>query len=179
MLRPIVRHTIVVTVLLGLVGGCHDGDVTPPRTAAPATASRDVDTDHRGGGGGVSPISCTPHPRIVGSGTFGPSGGTLAVGEARLFIPGGALRDTVTITGTWVGDGTSTVRFSPHGLRFHRAVGLSLSTSGCSVPSEGEASIVYLDDEGAILEQIEAVYMPRFKSVAAPIWHFSGYAIAF
>ena len=89
------------------------------------------------------------------------------------------MRDTVTITATIQGDATSTVQFQPEGLRFRKPAGLALSAEGCLVPDEGAPSIVYLGAEGQVLETIEAIYYPRFKTVAAPIEHFSGYAIAF
>ena len=101
------------------------------------------------------------------------------MGNSSLIIPGGALRDTVTISATQLDDGTSTLRFEPHGLRFYKPAGLVLDGTGCDFPTGAEADVVYVDDAGTILETILAVYDPHWKAVAAPIVHFSGYAIAF
>lgn len=125
------------------------------------------------------PVSCAPRRVATWRGEFGPAGGTLIFGESRLLIPGGALHDTVTISATPLGDGTSTVKFEPEGLHFYKPVGLVLDGNGCSLPSEGAVSVVYLDDEGNVRETIPALYDPHWKVVAAPIVHFSGYAIAF
>lgn len=40
-----------------------------------------------------------------------------------------------------------------------------------------EAKILYLDDAGTVLEEIDAFYSPSWKRVAAPIDHFSRYAL--
>ncbi len=128
---------------------------------------------------GPTPVSCHARKLAVGQGRFGPSGGTLVVGSTRLFIPGGALRDTVTITATAPGDTTSTVEFEPHGLHFAKPVGLAIGSEGCAIPEDARPSVVYLDANGRVLEIIWAEYDPRFKAVTAPIEHFSGYAIAF
>jgi hypothetical protein len=38
--------------------------------------------------------------------------------------------------------------------------------------------VLYLDDAGNVLEEIDAIYFPQWKRVAAPIDHFSRYALA-
>ena len=116
---------------------------------------------------------------MMSGGVFGPGGGTLVIGNSRLIIPGGALHDTVTITATTAGDSTSTVNFQPEGLRFSKPVGLILDSTGCAIDDGASPSVVYLAPDGAVLETIPAIYDPHWKAVAAPIEHFSGYAIAF
>ena len=69
--------------------------------------------------------------------------------------------------------------FEPHGLQFAKPAGLQLDTAGCSVDDQVAPNVVYLSETGEILETIEAVYDPRWHTIAATIWHFSGYAIAF
>jgi hypothetical protein len=153
---------------------------SPAAPGRQLAANTDVADAHRSNGdvkGHV--VQCAPHAAVTGRGVFGPSGGELIVGDSRLLIPGGALRDTVTITGTALGDGTSTVDFEPHGLQFRKPAQLVLSGEGCTMPQEGDASIVYLGPAGEVLETIPAIYLPRWKLVGAPIQHFSGYAILF
>ena len=103
----------------------------------------------------------------------------LVIGRSRLIIPGGALHDTVTITATARGDSTSEVDFQPAGLRFAKPAGLVLDGTGCNLDDDATPSVVYVAPDGTILETIAAFYDPHWKAVAAPIEHFSGYAIAF
>jgi hypothetical protein len=189
------RRTLLVATLL-VIAACA-GEVVAPaarseRAAAPAARAPD-DAPGRGGaassGGNANagntarssaaPVSCAGRRVIQSSGRFGPAGGILVFGNSSLIIPGGALHDTVTIAATQLDDGTSTVRFAPHGLRFYKPAGLVLDGTGCDLPTRGVASVVYVDDQGTVLETIDARYDPHWKAVAAPIEHFSGYAIAF
>ena len=123
--------------------------------------------------------TCSPHGAISASGVFGPAGGTLTFGGSRLIIPGGALRDTVTISATIPEGSSSSVEFAPHGLQFLKSAGLVLSTVSCELANPLAPAVVYLAPDGTVLEYIEAVYDPRWRTIAAPIDHFSGYAIAF
>lgn len=128
---------------------------------------------------GPSPVACLPrHPASV-SALVGPTGGVLAFGASRLIVPPGALHATVRLSAVTRGDASATVDFFPEGLRFHKPAGLVLSATGCLTPAEGVPSVVYLGENGEILETIAATYDRRGKEVAAPIVHFSGYAIAF
>lgn len=188
-------HRRVAFVASLLVIAACAGEVVAPsehaaQLAAPAIHAADKALDGKGQPnfnanpnafttGQSSPVRCRGRQLIQSSGRFGPAGGILAFGNSRLIIPGGALRDTVTISATQLDDGTSTVRFEPHGLRFYKPAGLVLDGSGCDFPDRAVASVVYVDDAGTVLETIDAFYDPHWKAVAAPIVHFSGYAIAF
>jgi hypothetical protein len=175
---------IGATVLI-VAAACSGSDsaATEPRTARIAAMPSSLATrggvPRYGASAEPHPVRCAPHAPILARGVFGPSGGELLIGESRLIIPGGALLDTVTISGTAVGDSSSTIEFAPHGLLFRKPAQLVLSGDGCALPTEGDARIVYLGPSGEILETIEAAYLPRWKLVAAPINHFSGYAILF
>lgn len=183
-----IRRATVAGALL--VFAACTGDVLAPAhqpAGAASTASHDAATvtlrgvnDHASAAATApTPVACSTRKTIQSSGVFGPGGGTLAFGSSRLVIPGGALRDTVTITASQVDDGTSTVRFEPHGLRFYKPAGLVLDGSSCALPSDQLPAVVYVDDDGNVLETIDAYYDPHWQTVAAPIQHFSGYAIAF
>jgi hypothetical protein len=163
-----------------LVLACQSTDLAAPVNRM-APRSNSARHDESGGAHGQQAriVACKPDRGASGSGQFGPSGGTLVFGGSRLIIPGGALRTTVTITATPLNDGTSTVDFQPQGLQFHKAVGLVLNAAGCALPDEGTPSVVYIGPDGQILETLPARYEPRWKTVAASIEHFSGYAIAF
>ena len=191
------RRLIALALVAGFIAACGrdagpgiTGVVAPAARPAPASASRDRDALTPGAReiGNMTTGSwqqlfqasnCAPHGTISSQGVFGPAGGTLLFGNSRLIIPGGALRDTVTISAV-VPEGTGTnVVFSPHGLQFEKAAGLVLSTESCELANPLAPAVVYLAPDGTVLEYIEAVFDPRWKTIAAPIGHFSGYAIAF
>lgn len=130
-------------------------------------------------GRNVRATTCDTKIVANASAVFGPSGGTLLFGTSRLIIPGGALHDTVTISATNPGGDNSRVEFQPHGLQFAKPAGLLLDTSGCAIDESVVPTIVYLSESGEVLETITAVYDPHWHTFAAPIEHFSGYAIAF
>jgi hypothetical protein len=186
------RPIALLAAGLLLATACQSADLSSPSVPTSSAAASGTP----GGGHGLaaspngnanahafdahpSPAVCTPHDVVEVSGVFGPSGGTLVIGDDRLIIPGGALHDTVTITASRTGDSTSTVEFQPHGLHFYKPAGLVLDSDGCTIPPDGVPSVVYLGPTGEVLESIAAVYSPLWHTVAAPIEHFSGYAIAF
>lgn len=187
---PIARRLALAFAMLALALACQDGAPSAPSRSGvlPRASSRSwAERSHRLPDRAEStpspdlptPVACMHRNVATGSGVFGPAGGILVFGQSRLIIPGGALRDTVTITATTLDDTTSTVNFQPEGLHFYKPAGLNLSSEGCDIPEDGTPRIVYLADDGTILESIPAYHDPHWKSVAAPITHFSGYAIAF
>ncbi len=187
-LTCLARHTLVASITLAALAACQSGDVAAPaRIAPPASVSFDrrQDPASRGeelAGSANNPYHaarCADRRVATTSGVFGPSGGTLVFGDSRLIIPGGALTDTVTISATILDASTSRVEFQPHGLQFAKPAGLLLDTSGCVLSQDAAPTVVYLSEDGVVLEIIEAVYDPHWKTFAAPIYHFSGYAIAF
>ena len=176
----------IATLVTTLACRANETATAPIASTASGSSRRDdagqaSQTDRRDDAHGrpAQPVVCTGRKAVVESGVFGPSGGTLVFGDSRLIIPGGALRAPVTITATAVGGSSSQVNFEPHGLRFVKPVGLSLGSAGCALPEDAMPSIVYLADDGTVLETIAAQYVRQWKAVAAPIEHFSGYAIAF
>lgn len=128
---------------------------------------------------GRSQTDCAPRLAVSNAGIFGAKGGTLIFGASRLIIPGGALRSPVLITATVPANAPSRVEFQPEGLQFFKAAGLQLDASGCNIGGGGVPNVVYLSPTGVVLETIQAVYDPVWHTIAAPISHFSGYAIAF
>ena len=121
-------------------------------------------------------LACSRRAAQTGSAIIGPNGGTLVVGNNQLIIPPGALEEETLITGTVPSDTIASIHFEPEGLRFRKPAGLQLDASGCQ-RADGQPSILYLDEHGNVLEKIDAVYSNWWHSVAAPIQHFSVYAI--
>lgn len=115
-------------------------------------------------------------PEAMGAALIGPSGGELRVGPHRLIVPAGAVPHPTEISGYVPADSTITIWLEPHGMIFRKPVGLQLDASNCeSIPD-----VIYVGDaaDGAT-EYIRAEYSALWKTVAAPLDHFSGYAIAF
>jgi hypothetical protein len=188
--RSLPRTAALLLAALGTVVACYGSEPSAPSMRAPGTPSALRGPGAGNGGTNSAPAAspargtphlaaCTPRDSIVSSGVFGPAGGTLIVGGSRLIIPGGALLDTVTITATARGDSTSEVDFEPSGLHFAKPAGLVLDGTGCGLDTADTPSVVYVAPDGTIIETIDAFYDPHWRAVAAPIEHFSGYAIAF
>ena len=125
--------------------------------------------------GAATPLNCKPAHPSYGSAVIGPEGGSLIIGSNRLIVPPGALTKPVLITGTVPEGKPFEVDLQPHGLTFKNAAGLILDATSClDVPN-----IVYLIDQVTVSDPIEAVYSNWWHTIACPIWHFSGYAVAF
>jgi len=142
-------------------------------------ASAALPGESSSGNGGAQSflVRCENWP-ATSSADIGPNGGIITVGRARLIIPPGALSDVVHVTGTALPDDNPTVAFQPSGLEFKKPAGLQFDVTGCEIPADSP-DIVYLNDAGEIVERIEAVYSNYWRQVAAPVRHFSNYALAY
>lgn len=184
-----IRKAIATALAAGIVAVAACSDAPSAPTAAPlqgaATAvSANTHWPYTGHGNQNSQrsglVQCERHPAYVGSAEIGPSGGQIVVGTSRVIVPPGALNKKVRITATMpAGEHISIFfEFSPHGLVFKKPAGLVLDASGCDIPSYYAPDIVYLGENGEILEYIQSYYSNHWHFVAAPIWHFSPYAVA-
>ena len=73
---------------------------------------------------------------------------------------------------------TNSVRFSPEGLEFATPATLVLNYQNCQnvdVPK----SIVYTSEQLEVLEILKSLDVLRARTIAAPIDHFSRYAVAY
>jgi len=177
------RRFLVPVALASLLaaGWSCTGDATAPATAstmraAPIATAAHRRDDHQPNGGNAAYVRCDLHPAYTGSADIGPRGGRLTVGLVTLVIPPGALSRTVRISGTMPAGENSFVEFQPSGLRFRRPAGLLFDAGSCDLPYQPD--VLYVDDEGNVLERIETVYLRYLQLVAAPISHFSGYVLA-
>ncbi len=181
MSRRLLFVLTAATVSAGI--GCAGTDTTSPTRLATSVASGDKGDAPPGSvgaphiiGNGAGLKGCTPRDPQYGTATVGPSGGELDIGPHRLVVPPGALQQTVEISGTVVEDAaTPTIDLEPHGLQFKKPAGLILDASNCTdVPD-----VVYINEIGVVSDPIAAVYSNWWHTIAAPIDHFSGYAVAF
>jgi hypothetical protein len=179
MMRRFSPFAAVLMVLVALAG-CGP-DATAPRqlglgraSASNGSAPGVIGAPHIiNAPGGLQ--GCTPRDAQSGTATIGPSGGELDVGSTRLIIPAGALTQTIQVSGTSPQGNTPTVYFEPSGLRFKKPAGLVIDASNCTdVPN-----VVYINELGVASAPIAAIYSNWWHTVAAPIDHFSGYAVAF
>jgi hypothetical protein len=169
--------------LLTVLAACQGADSTSPTRLSPidgAAAAKGGVVPGSVGGPGLLVGNgrfkgCTPTDAQVGTAMIGPSGGELLVGTHRLIVPPGALTQTVQITGTAPSSATPTIYLEPHGLQFKKSAGLILDASNCTdVPP-----LVYINEIGVASAPILAIYSTLWRTVAVPIDHFSGYAVAF
>ena len=172
---------LIAAVVLG--ASCSDGVPTAP-LAPSAAGSASTHWPYNGHGSPDSYraglVSCTNHPAYVGEATIGASGGQIIVGTSRVIFPAGALTKKTRIKATIpAGEHlTMTFEFEPHGVVFKKPAGLVFDASTCDIPSWYAPDIVYLGENGEILEHIQSYYSNHWHFVAAPIWHFSRYAVA-
>ena len=166
---------------LAILTACGTADQTTGIRADARRASADVHAPGAIGGpplgtGAIGRLAgCTPRDPQYGTATIGPSGGELDVGASRLIIPPGALTRTVQVSGTVTADSTLRIDLQPTGLQFKKSAGLILDASNClAVPD-----VVYINELGVASPPILAIYSTWWRTIAAPIDHFSGYAVAF
>jgi hypothetical protein len=178
-----VRNTLILSAIVSLAA-CADANTAPQAAPLQQSSAEASHRSYSGHGNSNSQraalVRCEEHPTWTGSAVIGPQGGQLLVGSSRVIVPPGALNKKVFITATMPAGEFITIRFEfqPHGLVFKKPAGLILNASGCDIPSWSAPDIVYLSDDGEILERINSYYSAYWHTVAAPIWHFSGYAIA-
>lgn len=187
------RRRFPLILSLALLAGCAAGDTTAPV----ARSARAGTHDYRGGAGSYGDhddftppppgsigyagtasgegnrLPCNVPSDLNGSAVIGPEGGILDVGPHRLIIPAGALTEKVAVSG-FVPAGTSIeIHFEPHGLQFRKPAGLILNVASCTDAPD----VVYLNEVGVIAERIKAIFSSWWHTVAAPIDHFSVYAL--
>lgn len=174
-------------VLVGAATACAPDRALLPPTATRARIPVSVPAGETSGNAWVTGISravtahCTRREALSGSALIGPSGGTLQVGNNQLIVPAGALSEPTLITGIVPSsDSIASIRFEPHGLTFKKPAGLIMDAAGCDVPVSALSApdVVYLNDAGEVIEYIRAVFDNAWHTVAAPIEHFSQYAVA-
>jgi hypothetical protein len=171
------KHLLLAASLI-TAGSCT-GDMLTAPVAASARATRQEDTPGSRLmtmmlSGTLTPTNCTPRVSSYGQALIGPAGGTLWIGTHRLIVPPGALTEKVEISGTVPEGKPFEIDLQPHGLEFVKAAGLILDASSCTeVPA-----IVYLIDQYTVSPPISPIYSNWWRTIACPIWHFSGYAVA-
>lgn len=181
---------ILIASIAAAISACAGSDATSPTPngVRPSSASYTVNGDlHNGltvpgsvGNAGSTPnmaqqqrLNCNITAPLTGSATIGAEGGVLYVGQNVLIVPPGALTQKVTLTGTVPTGNSFTIDFQPHGLQFKKPAGLILDASACG----NAPNVVYLDEQGGIAERITAIFSNWWHVIAAPLDHFSSYAL--
>jgi hypothetical protein len=126
----------------------------------------------------ITLLACQEQPYVVTYETIGPMGGTITVGKHSLVIPKGALRENVRIKAEQMRGSTNSVRFSPEGLKFEQRAVLALNYENCQNIGVPKA-VVYTTEKLDVLEILRSLDLFKARTVAAPIDHFSRYAVAF
>ena len=123
-------------------------------------------------------LQCSEQRYDVVRQTIGPWGGSIRVGSHLLVIPRGALTQYVRITAEQIPGETNSVRFSPHGLQFNRPAILTLNYENCG-NVEPPKVIVYTEEDLTVIDPLRSYDLTKKLQVAAPIDHFSRYAVAY
>jgi hypothetical protein len=185
--EPILRRGVLALVVFAAVPACQSPEASGPSalrdpggaSSLRGTTNTNSNLNVQSDQDGPHSVACAPSDPIVATTRLGARGGTLVVGESRLIVPAGALSDTVTITATRLGNGTSTIQLEPKGLRLQKSASLVLSGANCALPHEGSASVLNVESDGSIIDTRPADYVPSLGIVTTAIARFSGYAIAF
>jgi hypothetical protein len=174
------RHPLVAIAALVVGLGCTTSPPTGPEQ--PAAPQWRV-----GGGVGKAPgvlsdllLECTPLAAERVAKQIGPEGGTVQVGPHLLEIPAGALTRKTRISAEIVPDSTSSVKFGPSGLVFATPARLTLSYAHCQGAANSLVNrrIAYTTDALQVLKLLPTADVKEKKAVAAPLDHFSRYAVA-
>jgi len=123
-------------------------------------------------------LTCQEQQYAVTYQTVGSQGGTIKIGKHSLTIPKGALRSNVQIKAEQMRGSTNSVRFSPEGLHFEKQAILALNYQNCQ-NVEAPKAVVYTTEKLQILEILRSLDLLKSRTIAAPIDHFSRYAVAF
>ena len=123
-------------------------------------------------------LTCQSLPYKVTTMVVGSEGNTIVVGQNRLVIPRGALRQKVTITAEQMSGSVNSVRFSPEGLKFDKSAQLTMSYQNCVVVLKAKR-IAYTTELLKILDLLPSSDSFGTKTVTSPVDHFSRYAVSY
>jgi len=130
-------------------------------------------------GGSVELLRCEPQEYTADAELIGPNGGSLRVGPHQVTIPKGALDHEVVISAVAPVSDLVEVQLQPEGLHFDKPAELKLSYGQCVEPPGWlNLFIVYLSDQGRILEVKTSLDKKGLKAVYTDLDHFSRYAVA-
>ena len=126
----------------------------------------------------VNLLTCRPLPNATTVATIGPNGGSIQVGQTSLVIPQGAL--------SLASDDQGRAGLRPRELRPVLAGGSPLRAPGeahdelpelpIALPTK---RIVYTNESLKVLALLKSLDLRLQRNVAAPIDHFSRYAVAY
>jgi hypothetical protein len=124
-------------------------------------------------------LACAPQEYTAEAELIGPDGGSIKIGPHELKIPAGALDHEVVISAVAPVSTLVEVQLQPEGLHFQVPVKLKLNYSQCVQPPYWlKLFMVYLSDDGRVLEITASRDKKGLKTVVGYLEHFSRYAIA-
>jgi len=174
------RRGVALSVLLAAaLAACDDTHSSPGATAPSASLSRGPqpsEARQSPNGSAYGLVACRRSGQQQGTAVIGPDGGTLRVGNSSVVVPAGALSERVRITAR-VLDTLAAIELEPHGLSFALPVELTIDTRQCAVREDQRPVLLYLDDDGDVLETIDGQLDDDAENFFARIVHFSVYAV--
>jgi|SRR5918992_633220 hypothetical protein len=121
---------------------------------------------------------CPADETQSGSAYIGSSGGTVKVGPHRLYVPRGALKQTVRIRGVAPAGDYAQIKFEPEGLKFRQPAKLVMSYDGCQISDLEKLRIVYANENLEIVEVLQTATDRRNETATTSLEHFSRYLLA-
>jgi len=173
------RGVALSLMLVAALAACDDAHPSPGATAPNASLSRGPqpsEARQSPDGNAYGPVACRRGSQQLGTAVIGPDGGTLRVGSSYVVVPAGALSERIRMTAR-VLDTLAAIELEPHGLSFALPVELTIDTRQCAVREEQHPVLLYLDDDGQVLETINGRLDEDAGSFFARIVHFSVYAV--
>lgn len=166
---------LCITALGSVLLACSDTAPVGVRTGPASSAPARLDWQPPP----VGLLQCAPQPYDSTTQTIGPEGGSIQAGSNVLWIPAGALADSVAITMIAPSDTVNRVQFQPEGLQFASPAWLTMGYANCSLLGQlVPKRIAYTTDALTILEYLLSFDNFFAQRVTGRLSHFSNYAIA-
>ena len=176
------RRIAAVLVLAALTTSCSSDAITGPAAEPQPTVSNGL-LDGIGGliGGAVDELlTCRVDQTVTSTESIGPDGGTIHVGRHSLYVPPGALSESVEITATAPAGDRVELELLPHGLEFQRRTALRMSYAECGAVRGLLLRIAYVGEDGrTILEVLPSIPNLLRREVYGTTDHFSSYMLAY
>lgn len=172
---PLRAALALVAGILITIGGCSDNQPAAPTTVASAEQFQKVAL-RRGPSYDLLGAAEVRSEKVIG-----PEGGTLDIGGGHsITFPAGALSAPIRIRGKADARYVE-VDLGPTGLRFPegREPTLTMSYANAILTvAEDRLTIIYIDESGRAVENMQGTVDPVQKTVSAKLRHFSKYAVA-
>ncbi len=177
---PATRRVAAVIALVALTTSCSSDAITSPAAETEPEVSELLGIGGLIGGVVDELLACRVDESATSTAVIGPDGGTIRVGRHSLYVPPGALTESVEITATAPAGDRVELQLLPHGLQFERRTALRMSYAECGAVRGLLLRIAYVDDDRrTILEVLPSIPNLLRREVYGTTDHFSSYMLAY